>query len=115
MGSAVGEIECERSILPVELFTMSHQPVPLVSRMLSLLSLLCQTVASGCWIASVFLYRIENGEWHRADVLQLAAASAWLVANIASLLKPVCTCGGCVRCLEGGGCSEVAGDSDSVV
>ena len=114
----MGEIECERSILPVELFTMPHQPVPLVSRMLSLLSLLCQTVASGCWIASVFLYRIENGEWHRADVLQLAAASAWLVANIASLLKPVCTsvgCVGCVRCLKGGGCSQVAGDSDSVV
>merc|ERR1712027_86833 len=114
MGSAVGEIECERSILPVELFTMSHQPVPLVSRMLSLLSLLCQTVASGCWIASVFLYHIENGEWHRGDVLQLAAASAWMVTNIASLLK----FDSCVRCLKGEGefgCSQVAGDSDSVV
>jgi len=77
-------------------------------------TLLGQTVASGCWIASVFLYRIDNGEWHRADVLQLAAASAWLVANISSLL-PRPDLAGCVRCLKGGGCSQVAGDSDSVV
>ena len=89
---------------------MPNQPVPLVS----VLEWLGQTVASGCWIASVFLYRIENGEWHRADVLQLAAASAWMVANIASLLK----FDACVRCLKGEGefgCSQVAGDSDSVV
>ena len=74
---------------------MPNQPVPLVS----VLEWLGQTVASGCWIASVFLYRIENGEWHRADVLQLAAASAWMVANIASLLK----IDACVRCLKGKG------------
>ena len=43
-----------------------------------------QTVASLCWIVSVFLYGIEEA----ADVLQLAAASAWLVANVASLVKP---------------------------
>ena len=90
---------------------MPNQPVPLVS----VLEWLGQTVASVCWIISVFLYRIENGEWHRADVLQLAAASAWLVANIASLLKEFACC---VRCLKGEGefgCSQVAGDSDSVV
>ncbi len=42
-----------------------------------------QTVASLCWIASVFTYGISStGDW-----LQLAAASAWLLANIASLLQ----------------------------
>ena len=40
-----------------------------------------QTVASGCWIASVFTYGISSG----GDWLQLFAASAWLVANLASL------------------------------
>lgn len=40
-----------------------------------------QTVASLCWIASVFTYGIgSSGDW-----LQLCAASAWLVANIASI------------------------------
>lgn len=40
-----------------------------------------QTVASLCWIASVLTYGISsNGDW-----LQLAAASAWLLANIAAI------------------------------
>lgn len=40
-----------------------------------------QTVASLCWIVSVFTYGIsEIGDW-----LQLAAASAWLVANVAAI------------------------------
>ena len=40
-----------------------------------------QTVASLCWIASVFAYGItSSGDW-----LQLCAASAWLIANLASL------------------------------
>ena len=62
---------------------MSNQSVSLVSRMLRL-EWLGQTVASLCWIVSVFLYGIESV----ADVLQLAAASSWMVANVASLLKP---------------------------
>ena len=62
---------------------MSNQSVPLVYRMLRL-EWLGQTVASVCWIVSVFLYGIEKA----ADVLQLAAASSWLVANVASLAKP---------------------------
>ena len=62
---------------------MSNRSLPLVSRMLRL-EWLGQTVASVCWIVSVFLYGIEKA----ADVLQLAAASAWLVANVASLVKP---------------------------
>ena len=62
---------------------MSNQSVPLIARMLRL-EWLGQTVASLCWIVSVFLYGIDSV----ADVLQLAAASSWLVANVASLLKP---------------------------
>ncbi|MEM6638721.1 MAG: hypothetical protein AAF610_02340 [Pseudomonadota bacterium] len=42
-----------------------------------------QTVASVCWIVSVFSYGISStGDW-----LQLGAASAWLVANIASAVN----------------------------
>ena len=63
---------------------MSKQSVPLVTRMLRL-EWLGQTVASFCWIVSVFLYGIGEA----ADVLQLVAASAWLVANIAG----VCSAG----------------------
>ena len=40
-----------------------------------------QTVASVCWIVSVFAYGINSsGDW-----LQLCAASSWLLANLASL------------------------------
>lgn len=39
-----------------------------------------QTAASLCWIASVFVYGISSaGDW-----LQLGAASAWLLANLAA-------------------------------
>lgn len=39
-----------------------------------------QTVASLCWIASVFAYGISSsGDW-----LQLLAASSWLLANVAA-------------------------------
>ena len=40
-----------------------------------------QMAASLCWIASVLAYGITSaGDW-----LQLCAASAWFIANIASL------------------------------
>ncbi len=40
-----------------------------------------QTVASLCWIVSMLAYGISSsGDW-----LQLMAASAWFVANVASL------------------------------
>ena len=40
-----------------------------------------QTVASLAWIVSVFTYGIkENGDW-----LQLFAASAWFIANVAAV------------------------------
>ena len=65
---------------------MSNQSVPLITRMLRL-EWLGQAVASLCWIVSVFLY----GSWSAADILQLVAASSWLVANVASLVKPEST------------------------
>ncbi len=41
-----------------------------------------QTIASLCWIASVLAYGISStGDW-----LQLFAASAWLVANVAAVM-----------------------------
>ena len=42
-----------------------------------------QTLASLLWIASVFSYGIGSG----GDWLQLLAASAWLVANLATLFN----------------------------
>lgn len=48
------------------------------------LSWLGQTAASFCWIVSMMAYGIDTtGDW-----LQLSAASAWLLANIATLLAP---------------------------
>ncbi len=40
-----------------------------------------QTIASICWICSMFTYGVET----TGDYLQLIAASAWLFANIVSL------------------------------
>ncbi|MEM9066319.1 MAG: hypothetical protein AAGB51_12605 [Planctomycetota bacterium] len=42
-----------------------------------------QTAASLCWIASVFAYGLSSA----GDYLQLSAASAWLIANIAVALN----------------------------
>ena len=43
-----------------------------------------QTMASLFWIVSVFTYGITaTGDW-----LQLLAASAWFIANIAALVSP---------------------------
>ena len=43
-----------------------------------------QTTACLFWISSVFAYGVSStGDW-----LQLLAASAWLVANFATLAKP---------------------------
>ena len=41
-----------------------------------------QTAASLCWIASVFAYGIDGA----GDLLQLCAASAWLIANISTAI-----------------------------
>ena len=43
-----------------------------------------QTVASLCWLASMLIYGINStGDW-----LQLFAASAWLLANLAAVSGP---------------------------
>lgn len=52
-----------------------------VEKMLSI-EWLGQTIASVCWIGSVLAYGISSsGDW-----LQLIAASAWLLANIAAVV-----------------------------
>lgn len=62
--------------------TLKTQPRSRLSKALRV-EWLGQTVASLCWIISVFTYGISSsGDW-----LQLAAASAWLVANIATLVS----------------------------
>ena len=51
------------------------------TRMQKMMSIgwLGQTVASLCWILSVFAYGISTtGDW-----LQLGAASSWMISNIA--------------------------------
>ena len=41
-----------------------------------------QTLASLCWIISVFIYEISStGDW-----LQLMAASSWMLSNVASII-----------------------------
>ena len=41
-----------------------------------------QTLASLCWMISVFVYGINStGDW-----LQLMAASSWMLSNIASII-----------------------------
>lgn len=47
------------------------------------LSWLGQMIASGCWIISVFAYGVSSA----GDVMQLVAASAWMVANVATLYE----------------------------
>jgi hypothetical protein len=42
-----------------------------------------QTIASLCWIVSVFAYGITTtGDW-----LQLCAASSWMISNIAGIVS----------------------------
>ena len=55
------------------------------TRMQKMMSLgwLGQTVASLCWILSVFAYGISTtGDW-----LQLCAASSWMVSNMAAIIS----------------------------
>jgi len=54
-------------------------------KMLSL-EWLGQTAASACWIVSVFVYSDGALPGNAGDWLQLAAASSWMIANIASIL-----------------------------
>lgn len=64
----------------VDTFVTSGAGPAWVARVLQI-EWLGQTVASVCWIASMLTYGISSG----GDWLQLFAASAWLLANIASI------------------------------
>ena len=46
-----------------------------------------QTLASLCWIISVFVYESDVGLWSNGDWLQLAAGSCWFVSNVAALVS----------------------------
>jgi len=52
-----------------------------ISKMMSL-EWLGQTVASGAWIVSVFVYGLAS----TGDYLQLVAASSWMLSNIAAII-----------------------------
>ena len=61
---------------------ISTAPIQTRLGKISSLEWLGQTVASLCWIISVFLYGITStGDW-----LQLLAASSWMLSNISSIL-----------------------------
>tara|TARA_B100000575_G_C23096754_1_gene632600 strand:+ start:1011 stop:1241 length:231 start_codon:yes stop_codon:yes gene_type:complete len=53
-----------------------------LGKMLSL-EWLGQTIASGAWIVSVFVYGLAS----TGDYLQLVAASSWMLSNIASIIS----------------------------
>ena len=61
---------------------ISTAPIQTRLEKMSSLEWLGQTVASLCWIISVFSYGINStGDW-----LQLLAASSWMLSNISSIL-----------------------------
>lgn len=64
----------------LETFVASNRRTKRIAKAMEL-AWLGQMVASLCWIASVMSYGISS----IGDGLQLAAASAWLIANLASL------------------------------
>ena len=55
---------------------------PRINKMMSL-EWLGQTVASGAWIVSVFVYGLAS----TGDYLQLVAASSWMLSNIAAVIS----------------------------
>ena len=66
----------------LERLNVSSSPVETrVSKMMSF-EWTGQTLASLCWIISVFVYGLNStGDW-----LQLMAASSWMLSNIASII-----------------------------
>ena len=66
----------------LERLNVSSSPVETrVSKMMSF-EWIGQTLASLCWIISVFVYGISS----TGDLLQLMAASSWMLSNIASII-----------------------------
>ena len=64
---------------------LDPKSIPVNTRVAKIMSIswLGQTLASLCWILSVFSYGISTtGDW-----LQLFAASSWMMSNIATILS----------------------------
>ena len=68
-----------------DLSDIAFRPGTYQTRMRKMMSVgwMGQTVASLCWIVSVFAYGITTtGDW-----LQLCAASSWMISNIAGIVS----------------------------
>ena len=59
-----------------------NKPQSRLDKMTSL-EWLGQTIASGSWIVSVFVYGLSSA----GDYLQLVAASSWMLSNIAAVIS----------------------------
>ena len=59
-----------------------NKPQSRLDKMTSL-EWLGQTIASGSWIISVFVYGLSSA----GDYLQLVAASSWMLSNIAAVIS----------------------------
>ena len=59
-----------------------NKPQSRLDKMISL-EWLGQTIASGSWIVSVFVYGLTS----TGDYLQLLAASSWMLSNIAAVIS----------------------------
>jgi len=59
-----------------------NKPQSRLDKMTSL-EWLGQTIASGSWIVSVFVYGLTS----TGDYLQLLAASSWMLSNIAAVIS----------------------------
>ena len=71
------------SVLAQEGVDLSAKPVQIRNEKILSIEWLGQTAASVFWIGSIFTNGLNsNGDW-----LQLFAASSWLFANIATVLR----------------------------
>ena len=62
--------------------TQKNNPQTRMGKMMSI-EWLGQTIASGSWIISVFVYGLSSA----GDYLQLVAASSWMLSNIAAVIS----------------------------
>ena len=66
----------------LERLNLDSRPVETRLRKMMSFEWIGQTLASLCWIISVFVYGLTStGDW-----LQLMAASSWMLSNIASII-----------------------------
>ena len=62
--------------------SQKNNPQTRMGKMMSI-EWLGQTIASGSWIISVFVYGLSSA----GDYLQLVAASSWMLSNIAAVIS----------------------------